>query len=97
MKYRNIEAGIFSNRPNRFIAEVLIGNETHTVHVKNTGRCTELLVKGAKVWLEKSQNPLRKTQYDLVCVEKNIDKSSVIINMDSQIVNDVAEEWLKKA
>ncbi len=97
MKYRNIEAGIFLNRPNRFVAEVLIGGETHTVHVKNTGRCKELLVKGARVWLEKSQNPLRKTQYDLVCVEKIInDSKSVIINMDSQIVNDVAEEWLKK-
>ena len=96
MKYNNIEQGIFLNRPNRFIAEVLIGEDNHTVHVKNTGRCRELLVKGAKVWLEKSQNPLRKTQYDLVCVEKNKDKSSVIINMDSQIVNDVAEEWLKK-
>lgn len=96
MKYNNIEKGVFLNRPNRFIAEVLIGEEKHTVHVKNTGRCKELLVKGAKVWLEKSQNPLRKTQYDLVCVEKNKDKSSVIINMDSQIVNDVAEEWLKK-
>ena len=96
MKYNNIEKGVFLNRPNRFIAEVLIGEEKHTVHVKNTGRCKELLLSGANVWLEKSQNPLRKTQYDLVCVEKNIDKSSVIINMDSQIVNDVAEEWLKK-
>ena len=96
MKYNNIEKGVFLNRPNRFIAEVLIGEEKHTVHVKNTGRCKELLLSGANVWLEKSQNPLRKTQYDLVCVEKNKDKSSVIINMDSQIVNDVAEEWLKK-
>ena len=60
------------------------------------GRCRELLIKGANVWLEKSSNPLRKTAYDLVCVEKMTDNKSVIINMDSQIVNDVAEEWLKK-
>ncbi|MBR4282496.1 MAG: DNA/RNA nuclease SfsA [Clostridia bacterium] len=95
MKYNNIEQGIFLNRPNRFIAEVLIGEDKHTVHVKNTGRCKELLIKGANVWLEKSSNPLRKTAYDLVCVEKKTDNKSVIINMDSQIVNDVAEEWLK--
>ena len=96
MKYNNIEQGIFLNRPNRFIAEVLIGDDRYTVHVKNTGRCRELLIKGANVWLEKSSNPLRKTAYDLVCVEKMTDNKSVIINMDSQIVNDVAEEWLKK-
>lgn len=96
MKYNNIEQGIFLNRPNRFIAEVLIEEEKHTVHVKNTGRCKELLVNGASVWIERSSNPLRKTAYDLVCVEKKTDDKSVIINMDSQIVNDVAEEWLKK-
>ena len=96
MKYNSIEKGVFLNRPNRFIAEVLIGEEKHTVHVKNTGRCKELLVKGADVWLEKSRNLSRKTAYDLVCVRKNTDNNSTIINMDSQIVNDVAEEWLKK-
>ena len=74
MKYNNIEQGIFLNRPNRFIAEVLIGEDKHTVHVKNTGRCKELLIKGAKVWLEKSQNISRKTAYDLVCVEKKMDE-----------------------
>lgn len=83
MKYNNIEQGIFLNRPNRFIAEVLIEEEKHTVHVKNTGRCKELLVNGASVWIEKSSNPLRKTAYDLVCVEKKTDDKSVIINMDS--------------
>lgn len=85
------------SRPNRFIAEVEIKGERHTVHVKNTGRCKELLIKGAKVWLEESSNPLRKTKYDLVCVEKVREGEDPLINnMDSQIVNGVAEEWLKK-
>ena len=83
------------NRPNRFIAEVEISGERQTVHVKNTGRCRELLVEGCRVWLEKSDNPSRKTEYDLVCVEKQrVDKEPLVINMDSQVVNDVAEEWL---
>ena len=93
MKYKNIVKGKFIERPNRFIAKVEIDGVTETVHVKNTGRCRELLVKGATVYLEKSDNPLRKTQYDLISVFKN---NKTLINMDSQIPNAVTEEWLKK-
>ena len=93
MKYKSIVKGKFIERPNRFIAKVEIEGVTETVHVKNTGRCRELLVKGATVYLEKSDNPLRKTQYDLISVFKN---NKNLINMDSQIPNAVTEEWLKK-
>ena len=96
MKYNKIISGIFIDRPNRFIAHVEIGDEIHTVHVKNTGRCGELLVKGATVYLSVSDNPERKTKYDLVAVEKSTQGGVILINMDSQIVNDVAEEYLKK-
>ncbi len=97
MKYRNIEKGRFIERPNRFIARVEINGQTETVHVKNTGRCKELLQKGCTVYLEKSDNPERKTKYDLVAVEKQRDgKPSLLINMDSQIPNAAAEEWLRK-
>lgn len=91
MTYKNIVEGKFLSRPNRFIANVEINGNTETVHVKNTGRCRELLVPNATVFLEKSDNPLRKTQYDLVAVYKD----NLLINMDSQITNDVAFEWLK--
>ena len=70
MKYENIKEGIFIERPNRFIAYVEIGGNPEKVHVKNTGRCKELLRKGVRVYLEKSSNPERKTAYDLVGVEK---------------------------
>ena len=93
MKYKSIVKGKFIERPNRFIAKVEIEGVTETVYVKNTGRCRELLVKGATVYLEKSDNPLRKTQYDLISVFKN---NKTLINMDSQIPNAVTEEWLKK-
>ena len=97
MKYKKIVKGIFIERPNRFIAKVKIGGEVHTVHVKNTGRCKELLIPNCTVFLEKSNNPNRKTEYDLVAVEKQREgKSPLLINMDSQIPNDCAEEWLKK-
>lgn len=97
MKYRNIEKGRFIERPNRFIARVEINGQTETVHVKNTGRCKELLQKGCTVYLEKSDNPERKTRYDLVAVEKQKDgKPPLLINMDSQIPNAAAEEWLRK-
>lgn len=97
MKYRNIEKGRFIERPNRFIARVEINGQTETVHVKNTGRCKELLQKGCTVYLEESDNPERKTKYDLVAVEKQRDgKPSLLINMDSQIPNAAAEEWLRK-
>ena len=95
MKYRNIIDGIFLSRPNRFIAHVEIDERVEVVHVKNTGRCKELLVPGCRVYLSVSDNPARKTKYDLVAVEKKReDGSTVLINMDSQIVNDVAGEWL---
>ena len=97
MKYKHIEKGIFLSRPNRFIAEVEIEGVQHTVHVKNTGRCKELLMKGATVFLEKSDNSDRKTMYDLVAVIKETGNCKRLINMDSQIVNDVAGEWLVKS
>ena len=80
MKYEHIEPGIFHSRPNRFIAKVEIGGREETAHVKNTGRCRELLVPGAKVYLERSGNPDRKTKWDLIAVEKG----ERMINMDSQ-------------
>ncbi len=92
MKYENVYSGIFRERPNRFIAMVEIDGVLERCHVKNTGRCRELLVPGAKVYLEKSSNPARKTCYDLVGVEKN----GVYINMDSQAPNKAAYEWLKE-
>jgi len=92
VKYEKIVKGIFLMRPNRFIAKVLVDGKEETVHVKNTGRCRELLTENAEVFLSLSSNPARKTKYDLVAVKKG----SKLINMDSQIPNDVAEEWLKK-
>jgi len=96
MTYKNIVKALFISRPNRFIAQVSIDGKTETVHVKNTGRCRELLVSGCTVYLEKSGNPDRKTSYDLVAVEKVTPAGCILINMDSQIPNDVAEEWLRK-
>lgn len=90
MNYGNIEEGSFLDRPNRFIAHVEIAGKVETVHVKNTGRCRELLLPGRTVILEKSSNPSRKTKYDLICVNKN----GRWINMDSQIPNKAAEEWI---
>ena len=92
MKYENITEGRFLDRPNRFIAHVEIAGQTETVHVKNTGRCRELLIPGVQVFLEKSSNPARKTAYDLVCVNKG----GRLINMDSQIPNRVVKEWLEQ-
>ena len=97
MIYKNIIKGEFISRPNRFIAKVKIESEEQTVHVKNTGRCKELLIKGSTVYLSVSDNPLRKTKYDLIAVEKKRhNKENLLINMDSQIPNDAVEEWLKK-
>lgn len=97
MRYKNVIGGIFLSRPNRFIAQVLINNKEETVHVKNTGRCRELLIKGAEVWLEISDNPQRKTKYDLIAVKKERGElPSLIINMDSQVTNAAAAEWLEK-
>jgi len=95
MKYKNVIQGEFISRPNRFIAFVNIEGKEETVHVKNTGRCKELLVSGCKVWFSVSDNPLRKTKYDLICSEKpRKDLPPLLINLDSQIPNDAAEEWL---
>ena len=76
MKYSNIIKGEFISRPNRFIANVKIENEIHTVHVKNTGRCKELLVPNCTVYLSGSDNPNRKTKYDLIAVEKERKKQT---------------------
>ena len=85
MKYYNIVEGIFLNRPNRFIANVFIDGELEKVHVKNTGRCKEILKKGTKVYLERSNNPNRKTRYSLISAYKG----DLLINIDSQVPNDV--------
>ena len=90
MKYTNMIPGKFLARPNRFIAHIEIDGQAETVHVKNTGRCRELLPVGAKVWCHRSDNPSRKTKYDLITVEKG----SRLINMDSQAPNRAAGEWL---
>lgn len=92
MRYKETEKAVFLKRPNRFIAEVEIQGKRETVHVKNTGRCKELLIPGTEVILEKSGNPNRKTKYDLICVNKQ----GRLINMDSQIPNKAAEEWIRK-
>lgn len=92
MKYEHTEKAIFLERLNRFIAYVNLNGRTETVHVKNTGRCKELLIPGTEIILEKSGNPARKTKYDLICVKK----ADRWINMDSQIPNKAAEEWLLK-
>ena len=97
MKYTKIKAGVFLERPNRFIAKVLIDGKIETVHVKNTGRCRELLVPEAKVYLFVSDNPNRKTKYDLIAVEKVTDRGIILVNMDSQVPNDVVAEWLPKS
>ena len=97
MKYTKIKAGVFLERLNRFIAKVLIDGKIETVHVKNTGRCRELLVPEAKVYLFVSDNPNRKTKYDLIAVEKVTDRGIILVNMDSQVPNDVVAEWLPKS
>lgn len=91
MKYENVLPGRFLCRPNRFVAHVEIEGNLEIVHVKNTGRCRELLPEGAQVWCQKSDNPDRKTKYDLICVQKG----KRLINMDSQAPNAVAGEWLR--
>lgn len=91
MHYRNTVEAVFLERPNRFIAKVQVNGKTETVHVKNTGRCRELLLPEAKVILSRSDNPERKTQYDLIAVEK---AGLGLINIDSQAPNQVMKEWL---
>lgn len=98
MKYKKIVKGTFIDRPNRFIANVLIDDIVETVHVKNTGRCKEILKNGATVYLSVEDNPKRKTKYDLVSVIKEKDNGEhLFINIDSQIVNDIACEWVENS
>lgn len=91
MKYGEVRKGVFLRRPNRFIAHVALDGEEVICHVKNTGRCRELLVPGAEVWLECAANPNRKTAYDLIAVQKG----PHLINMDAQAPNKVFAEWAK--
>ena len=93
MKYSSMVEGVFLERRNRFIARVLIDGREETVHVKNTGRCRELLKPGAKVFLERAANPNRKTAYDLIAVVKD---TGVLFNIDSQAPNAVMKEWLEE-
>ena len=90
MKYENMLPGRFLARPNRFIAHVEIDGREEVCHVKNTGRCRELLTPGAVVWCRRDDNPSRKTKYDLIAVQKG----ERLINMDSQAPNAAAKEWL---
>ena len=92
MKYHHIIKATFLSRPNRFIAKVAIDGAEETVHVKNTGRCRELLKPGATVYLERAANPDRKTKYDLVAVVKD---TGVLFNIDSQAPNAAVKEWLE--
>lgn len=109
MRYGTVVRARFLDRPNRFIAHVNVlegpdasASRVVTVHVKNTGRCKELLVPGCTVYLEKSENPERRTPYDLIAVEKAVEPTkkrrneSLLINMDSQAPNKVAGEWIRK-
>ena len=90
MQYSQMVEGIFLERPNRFIAHVKIDENIEICHVKNTGRCRELLPAGAQVWCQKKDGEKRKTKYDLICVRKG----DRIINMDSMAPNAAAAEWL---
>ena len=95
MRYANLHEGIFLERLNRFVARVEIDGCEECVHVKNTGRCAELLVPGNRVYLEKSNVAARKTAYDLVAVEKKIPGGVRLVNMDSMAPNKAAREWLE--
>lgn len=92
MRYERIRRGTFINRPNRFIAEIEIDGKAEVCHVKNTGRCKELLIPGAAVYVQEADRAGRKTKYDLIAVEKG----GLLINVDSQIPNGAVEEWLRK-
>lgn len=91
MRYERMEEAVFCSRPNRFTAQVVTGRGEEMCHVKNTGRCRELLVPGARIWVQRSEKPGRKTALDLIAVKKG----DRLINMDSQIPNRVAEEWIR--
>ena len=92
MRYEQVSRAVFLDRPNRFIAHVALNGKTETVHVKNTGRCRELLLPGAEVRLSGSENPDRKTAWDLIAVRKS---NGLLVNIDSQAPNAVAREWLE--
>lgn len=93
MQYQTVCRAVFLERPNRFVARVELDGQPETVHVKNTGRCRELLVPGAEVWLTRSDNPARKTRFDLIAVRK---ESGVLFNLDSQAPNAAVREWLER-
>lgn len=93
MHYENVTTGIFRSRKNRFIAEIELDGKGVLCHVKNTGRCRELFIPGVKVVLQESDNPNRKTRYDLIAVYKK----GQLINVDSQVTNTVVEEWVKES
>ena len=91
MRYENVFRAAFLDRPNRFIAHAKLNGKTETVHVKNTGRCRELLIPGAEVYLTVPGTPGRKTAYDLIAVRK---ENGLLVNIDSQAPNRAAREWL---
>ncbi len=93
MNYHSISQATFLHRPNRFIAHVNLNGAEVVCHVKNTGRCRELLIPGCTVYLEHSDNPNRKTAYDLVAVEKITPHGTLLINMDAQAPNQLFREW----
>lgn len=95
MKYSNVKKAKFISRPNRFIAYCEVDGKRETVHVKNTGRCRELLLEGSAVYLSVSDDIRRKTKYDLISVEKATEQGVLLINMDSQAPNAAAHEWIK--
>lgn len=98
MRYGEVVRGRFLHRPNRFVAYTEIEGRETVVHVKNTGRCRELLVPGCTVYLAKSDNPARRTAFDLVAVEKAREgRAPLLINMDAQAPNAVAAEWLPRS
>lgn len=92
MKYANVTQAVFIDRPNRFVAHAEVNGRIETVHVKNTGRCRELLVPGAEIYLTEPGTEGRKTRYDLIAVRK---ANGVLFNIDSQAPNQVVKEWLK--
>ena len=95
MNYKHVVPGIFLKRPNRFIAHVLINGQEEVCHVKNTGRCRELLVPGCTVYCSVSNNPTRKTKFDLIAVKKKTENGTFLVNMDSQAPNAATKEWLQ--
>ena len=92
MRYEEVQPAVFLTRPNRFIAHVLLQGQEVVCHVKNTGRCRELLRPGVQVWLEKGRGAKRKTAWDLIAVQKG----ERLVNMDAQAPNRAFGEWERK-